>query len=109
MSKLNQGIRDIMEKATALNGSKTIAITKLQERLNTCPRQYLLSTKKFINVINKNIEARQKLIDELKDVSILTKPERFIEITYELQEIDKKDIMASDMYSASMNEMDETI
>ena len=106
MNKLNKKIIELMQNANDLNNSKTAAVTELQDRLNVCPEQYLLHTKRFIRVINNNIETRQKLIDELKDMNILTNPERLIEITFELQEIDNKDLMASYMYTAAMDEME---
>lgn len=105
MNKLQTNIKAIIQEAEKLNASKTAAIGKLQGRLNICPGQYLLPTKRFINAINNNIRDRQKLIDELNVISILTKSERLIEITYKLQEIDNKDLMASNMYSVAMDEM----
>jgi hypothetical protein len=105
MNNLKIIAKNFTQKAENLNIIKTNTINKLEGRLNVCPEEYLLPTKRFIQIIKNNIEARQKLIGELNDKNILKKTKRLFEITCELEEIDKKDIMASDVYQASMDEM----
>lgn len=58
MNKLQTNIKSIIQKAESLNNSKTAAVIEPQSRLNICPGQYLLPTKRFIKVINNNIKAR---------------------------------------------------
>ena len=101
---MNNNIQFLIKEAETLNATKADASTKLKERLSSCPEQWIQATKNFIKKTNTNIELRQGLANELRKMTILTNPLRMIQITYELEDIDKKDNLAADMYNASMDE-----
>ena len=104
MDKLQSSIKGIIQEAEQLNNIKLAAIKEIEGRLNTCPTQWLSATNNFIKIVRTNISRRQSLVRELREKKILNDPQRLIDITYELQDIDSKDLIASNVYNSIMDE-----
>lgn len=97
--------KETLKTAEKINTDKIAAIAELEGRLNTCPQEWISITKNFIKLIKDNISTRDKLINELKVISSVDEPKRVLDITHELEELDKRDCKAVDFYNSAMNEM----
>lgn len=89
--------------AKDLNFTKIEAIKNLEAKLNECPETWRKITEKFISSIKRNIIERGNLIEALKNSVDKVSMDSII---VKLQELDKKDNVASDFYEAAMSEME---
>lgn len=112
MENLKDIVNENIIMAESLNMKKQRAIEMVESRFNECPAKWKQHTKKFIENVKENIEARDKLITELrlmihsyiyKDEGI--NPVKVDFIIKEFQELDDKDALAADIYKALMDEM----
>lgn len=103
MSEINNLAGFNIKIAEDLNVEKAKAIKELENRLNTCPDAWKMHTKRFIEVVRTNIAVRKKLIKELKAMGN-NDAAGLDDIVEKLKELDKKDNIACDIYSAAMDE-----
>lgn len=97
--------------AENLNSEKEKAVTKLENRLDCCPKQWEFQTRKLIKNVRSNIDKRNDCINKLrklnddylyKDTDI--NKVDFEEIIKELENLDNKDILATNIYNSVMDE-----
>lgn len=108
MIQTHEMIDDAIEIAKEINESKFGAMEELKGMLNTCPIEYLPSTKEFIEKVLDNIEDRNKCIYELKELDTeKDTDERFLRVwalIVELESLDQSDHKLCDEYEEYMKE-----
>lgn len=96
--------KEALKTAEEINAEKIAAITEFEGRLDACPQQWVLVTKRFIKLVKDNIDSRDKLINEFRVISSVDEPKRVLDIVHELEDLDGRDIRAVDFYNTVMDE-----
>jgi hypothetical protein len=103
--KLHNNIKTIIREAEKLNKSKVLALTALEDKLKNCQVQLILPIMRHIELIRANIVARQKLIDELKSIVLLTSENKIHDIICKLEKLDNEDSLSMEMCLDVINKL----